>query len=142
MRRKRVGANLYLVDLLPGDCRLFANTIASSMDVLPNFWDHRTSNQRYLPGERLVLELVIARIKYRYHRHRWEIEAAMGTRPTTVQDCYNRARLMEDQFPDLLNACRTTEGNDAGWFCVQLAKECGYVEAMHEGVTVSSVRKA
>lgn len=140
-RKKRVGSALRGFRKMPGDCEDFANEAGVGVGVARAFWRDREKQYPWLQAELLVLDLVFLRMRKRYWRHRPEISQMTGAHAETVHNAMDRHSMMEWDFPDLYRACIKIEGEDAGWFAIQLARDCGYVEACFKGVTVSDLRQ-
>ena len=142
MRRKQVGSALRRFAPMPGDCQDFANEAGVAVGVGYSFWRDRAKQFRWMDPELLVLDLVFLRLRKRYWRHRPEISEMTHAHAETVHNAMDRHSMMQWDFPDLYRACIKIEGEDAGWFAIQLARDCGYVEACFKGVTVSDLRQA
>lgn len=141
-RRPLVGSVGRAFAPMPGDCEDFAAEAGVGVGVLRAFWKHRPKQYWFFPEENLVFDLVTLRLRKRYLRHRPEISQMTKAHAELVHSAMHRHAMMEWDYPDLYRACLKIEGEDAGWFAIQLARECGYVAACYEGVTVSGLRKA
>jgi len=125
---------------IPGTCEMFLFGMCDHLSIPRYFWKHRRRNEWWFPPEVLVLELITLRLRERYFRHRWDFEDMFLMHGCVVMKLLKRHRLMKDEYPDLFRACLKMEGEQSGRFCLELAKEIGYVDACHQGVAVPSVR--
>ena len=126
---------------LPGDCTLFLSGLCETLAMPVDFWKHRKVNEHWFPKEDLALDLLILRMHVRYFRHRWDFEAMFLTNACKVHEMFRRHRMMEEDFPELWRACLKIEGEQAGRFVLQVAKESGYVEACHPRFSLRDLRE-
>lgn len=118
---------------------MFLSGMCDCLKIPHEFWKHRRKNEHWFAQERLVLEFVTLRLHKRYFRHRWDLEDMFLTNASMVFELFGRHKLMKEEFPDLFRACLKMEGEQAGRFCLALAKEIGYVDSCHEGLTLPGV---
>ncbi len=138
-KRKRIGTKNRMFATMPGDCEHFAAVVGEAVNVEPRFWETRSKHEKWHPEETFVIDLLTLRLRKRYMRHRVECGKMLRAHSSNLFFSMGRHRLMQQDFPELHRACSRIEGEMAGRFVVQLAKESGYVEACHPAVTVQSV---